>query len=170
MTTPEATPEQDEVFVDQFILNEDKPDGLIIAARIAGFLSPLYPVRAMAEFHLNRPEIQSALKIARKFAKKDRHTGEPTAESVYADCDVIVDQAIAVNNLAAAVAGVKLKAQVAGLLKENIVHTHRLDVTNLSDDQLAAIATRKPKMIEAEYTDITEVRPAGLGALEHTAK
>lgn len=155
-------PAQDDIFVEQFLANEDKPDGLIIAARVAGFLSPMYPVRAMAEFHLNRPEIQLALKAARKSKKPLRQSGEPTPDGIYADCDYIIDKAISVNNFAAAVAGVKLKAQTAGLLKESVVHTHRLDVTSLSDDQLLAIVQKKPKLIEGTFTEV----PTGLAALE----
>lgn len=154
-------PSQDEVFVEQYLQHEDNPEGKIIAARLAGFLDPNVPVRAMVEHHFNRPEIQAMIRIARKKAPP-RAPGEPTPESIYADMDVVFEKALAVNNPAGAVAAVKLKAQVAGLLKENVIHTHRLDVTNLTDEQLTAIAQRKPKTIEAQYTDVT---PAGLGAL-----
>lgn len=170
-----SEPTQDDLFVEQLLIHEDKPDGVEIAARLAGFSSlensgAIYSPRVIADYHFNRPEIQAALRIARKFKRPARHSGEPTADSIYAAMDVVFERSLATNNAAGAVAAVKLSAQVAGLLKENVVHTHKLDLTTLSDSQLAAIATRKPKTIEADYADVTPASNAGLGALEYSPK
>lgn len=169
MTTqsPDLT-EQDVVFVQELVRNKDKDDAAIIAYRRAGYWEPAFPVVVAAERHLQRPEIQTALaKAMEQF--KPQISGDRSRDSLLADTDKVFESALAAKDHAAAINAKRLQAQVMGWLQENVSVTHRLEITQLSDQQLEKIASKAIKVIDATAVDVTEpVR--GIGQMGKTSE
>lgn len=153
--------ERESVFAREYVRLENKDDAAaVVAYRRAGFIDPAYPVAVAAERMLARPEIQRLIFETRsKF--KPKLKAERSRDSVLADIDAIFESALAAQDHSAAVNCKRLEAQIQGLLQENVTVTHKVDVTNLTDEQLEKIAARAVQVIDGNVVDITP-KPVGI--------
>lgn len=149
-------PDKDAQFVKLYLQTGDALDSYIRT----GYELHGYEKRAVAQYMLERPDIQAMLKMAETL--KPKAAVEITRESIVSDLDVIHAAAVRASDYTPAIAAKKLQAQLAGFLQENVTVTHRLDVTQMTDERIMELLTAKSKHIEGDFT---EVAPQGLGQL-----
>ncbi len=158
--------DRDALFVREFLKNEGRDDAAAVTAyRRAGYFNPAYPIAVAAERILSRPDIQAAIAAARPNFKP-KVQGERSRDSVLADIDAVFESALEAKDHSAAINAKRLEAQLQGYLQENIQVTHKLDVTELSDDQLLRIINKKASVVDAEFKEVS--KPKGIGHLKAT--
>jgi hypothetical protein len=137
--------DQDAVFVEEYVRSHDA----VAACVKAGIRDIRYPITIAARAVLSRPEIRAAIAVLEKI-RPPSEVVEITQESVVADMENVFGQALDAGEYQAAISAKKLQSEIRGWLKQNIAVTHRLDLDDLSDAQLAKIARR-------QMTDISDV-------------
>lgn len=145
----QPTDEQDAVFIDTMVANGGDAVAACVTARI---LSPMYPVDYIAKVMMERPEIETAVATLKR-AKKSAATPEITRESIVADMQAAYEKAMAAGDVKGAIAAKRLQSELKKFLDSNITITHRHDVTQLSDEDLMKIASKR--VVDGEFKDIT---------------
>lgn len=151
---------QDAVFVEEFLRHEGRDDAAaIVAYKRAGFVEPQWPMAIAAERHLKRlkPAIDAARKTFTTAIKNER-----SRDSILADLDDIYDSALKDKDHSAAINAKRLEAQLQGFLEDKVSVTHKMEIGQLSDEQLLRVINRKP-VVDGEFTDVT---PKGIGHMK----
>jgi hypothetical protein len=150
--------EKDALFVKIFLQTGDALD----ACKRAGFIVHNYNDRVVAEYLLDRPDIQAALRAAKASEIRKTAPVDITRESIISDLDVIHQSAMIEKDYTPAIAAKKLQATLMGMVQENIQVTHNLDVTRMTDAQLMQMIAAKSKQEDLNMIDVT---PVGLGQI-----
>lgn len=140
------------VFVTEYVRHQDQPDAGVIALTRAGLRDPAWAPSTMAERYLAREDVQAAIAIARKFYKPV-DTKEVTTQTLSDHLEHIIQQALQDRQYQPAINGRKLQAELHGLLKQQVEHTHKVTVKTLTDEQLEKIAAGG--IIEGDFKDVT---------------
>ena len=154
--------ERDAIFVKIYLQTGDGLD----ACKRAGFVINGYDDRTVAEYLLDRLDIQAALQLAKESQNYKPAVVEITRESIISDLDTIHQSAMFDKDYTPAIAAKKLQAQLMGVLQENVQVTHKMDVTRMTDEQLINMIALKSKREDLRMIDIT---PVGLGQIKNTA-
>lgn len=149
-------PEKDQIFVRLYLQTGDVLDSFIRS----GHEPHGYEKRTAAEYLLERADIQLALKTAETL--KPKAPVDITRESIVSDYENVYSEAFRDKDYTAAIAAKKNQAAILGLISENVQVTHRMDVTQMSDEQIMKILTARSKHIDGEFTIAA---PVGLGQL-----
>ena len=150
--------ERDAIFVRIFLQTGDALD----ACKRAGFVAHGYDDRMIAEYLLERPDIQAAMRASRDSTARKSAPVEITRESIISDLDIIHQSAMVDKDYTPAIAAKKLQATLMGMVQENIQVTHNLDVTRMTDAQLMQMIAAKSKQEDLNMIDVT---PVGLGQI-----
>ena len=150
--------ERDAIFVKVYLQTGDGLD----ACKRAGFVVHGYDDRTVAEYMLDRCDIQEAVKAAKESKARKPASVDITRESIISDLDAIHQSAMVDKEYAPAIAAKKLQAQLMGVLQESVQVTHKMDVTRMTDEQLMKLIALKSKQEDINMIDIT---PTGLGQL-----
>lgn len=150
--------ERDAIFVKVFLQTGDGLD----ACKRAGFVVHGYDDRTVAEYLLDRQDIQISLLLAKESKERKPAVVDITRESIISDLDTIHQSAMIDKDYTPAIAAKKLQAQLMGVLQENVQVTHKMDVTQMSDEQLMKMIALKAKQEDLKMIDIT---PVGLGQI-----
>jgi len=150
--------EKDALFVKIFLQTGDALD----ACKRAGFIVHGYNDRIVAEYLLDRPDIQVALRAAKESETRKTAPVDITRESIISDLDVIHQSAMIEKDYTPAIAAKKLQATLMGMVQENIQITHNLDVTRMTDAQLVQMIAAKSRQEDLKMIDVT---PVGLGQI-----
>ena len=157
MTPISPDPEKDAIFVQVYLQTGDALDAYVRS----GHRNPMYESRVLAQWLLERADIQLALKTAETL--KPKAPVDITRESIVSDLEHIHSKAIGDKDYTPAIAAKKLQAQLSGYLAENVTVTHKLDVSAMTDAQLEKlIAAKSKRIIDGDFT---EVPAHGLGQL-----
>lgn len=154
---------QDQIFITEFLRHEGRDDAAaIIAYKRAGFVEPMWPMGIAADRHLTR--LKPAIDAARKtFTTSVRN--ERSRDSILTDLDDVYRSALADKDHSAAINAKRLEAQLNGYLQDNVVVTHKMDVSMMSDEQLLRIINSKP-VVDVEFQEIV---PKGIGHMKGTS-
>jgi hypothetical protein len=155
--------ERDAMFVKVYLQTGDGLD----ACKRAGFIINGYDDRTVAEYLLDRCDIQEAIKIAKESKGKKPASVDITRESIISDLDAIHQSAMIDKDYTPAIAAKKLQAQLMGVLQETVQVTHKMDVTRMTDDQLMKLIALKSKQEDLNMIDIT---PTGLSQISGPAR
>ena len=150
--------ERDALFVKVYLQTGDGLD----ACKRAGFVVHGYDDRTVAEYLLDRCDIQEAIKVAKESKARKPASVDITRESIISDLDAIHQSAMIDKDYTPAIAAKKLQAQLMGVLQESVQVTHKMDVTRMTDDQLMKLIALKSKQEDLNMIDIT---PTGLGQI-----
>lgn len=150
--------ERDAMFVKIYLQTGDALD----ASKRAGFVVHGYDDRTVAEYLLDRCDIQEAIKVAKESKNRKSASVDITRESIISDLDAIHQSAMIDKDYTPAIAAKKLQAQLMGVLQENVQVTHKMDVTQMSDDQLMKLIALKSKQDDLKMIDVT---PTGLSQI-----
>ena len=150
--------ERDAMFVKVYLQTGDGLD----ACKRAGFIINGYDDRTVAEYLLDRCDIQEAIKLARESKGSKPASVDITRESIISDLNEIHRSAMFDKDYTPAIAAKKLQAQLMGVLQENVQVTHKMDVTRMTDDQLMRLIALKSKQEDLKMIDVT---PIGLGQI-----
>lgn len=155
--------ERDAMFVKVYLQTGDGLD----ACKRAGFIVNGYDDRTVAEYLLDRCDIQEAIKIAKESKARKPAAVEITRESIISDLNDIHKAAMIDGDYAPAIAAKKLQAQLMGVLSENVQITHKMDVTRMTDEQLMRLIALKSKQEDLNMIDVT---PTGLSQISGPAR
>ena len=158
MLTIPPDAERDAMFVKVYLQTGDGLD----ACKRAGFIVNGYDDRTVAEYLLDRCDIQEAIKLARENKGSKPAAVEITRESIISDLNDIHKQAMVDGDYTPAIAAKKLQAQLMGVLQENVQVTHKMDVTRMTDEQLMKLIALKSKQEDLKMIDVT---PTGLSQI-----
>lgn len=152
----------DQVFIESYLKLEGRDDAPAITAyRRAGYFDPAYPVAVAAERTLRR--LSDKIEFARsKFSSLIKT--ERSRESVLSDIDAVFQSALADKDHSAAINAKRLEAQLQGLLQENVTVTHRMEISQFTDEQLLKIINSKSPLVEG--VEFTEVPIKGIGHMK----
>ena len=148
--------ERDAMFVKVYLQTGDGLD----ACKRAGFVVHGYDDRTVAEYLLDRCDIQEAIKAVKDSKARKPASVDITRESIISDLDSIHRSAMIDRDYTPAIAAKKLQAQLAGHLVDNVQVTHRMDPKMMTDEELIKIINLKRKQIESKMIDVT---PIGIG-------
>ena len=148
--------ERDAMFVKVYLQTGDGLD----ACKRAGFVVHGYDDRTVAEYLLDRCDIQEAIKAVKDSKARKPASVDITRESIISDLDSIHRSAMIDKDYTPAIAAKKLQAQLAGHLVDNVQVTHRMDPKMMTDEELIKIINLKRKQIESKMIDVT---PIGIG-------
>lgn len=152
----EPHPDKDEIFVKNYVRSKDAVD----ACSKARIYVSGYDMRDVADYQMRRPEIQRAIARA-ETAKTNEPPLEFTRESAVSDLQEVYERCMEAGEFTPAITAKKTQAQLMGLLDQNITLTVKHDASAMSDEQLEKIiaARTAPKLIEGQFTDVTERPP-----------
>lgn len=153
--------ERDAMFVKVYLQTGDGLD----ACKRAGFVVHGYDDRTVAEYLLDRCDIQEAIKAVKDSKARKPASVDITRESIISDLDSIHRSAMIDKDYTPAIAAKKLQAQLAGHLVDNVQVTHRMDPKMMTDEELIKIINLKRKQIESKMIDVT---PIGIGQVSVT--
>jgi len=145
--------ERDAMFVKVYLQTGDGLD----ACKRAGFIINGYDDRTVAEYLLDRCDIQEAIKVAKESKGRKPASVDITRESIISDLDTIHQSAMFDKDYTPAIAAKKLQAQLMGVLTENVQVTHKMDVTRMTDDQLMRLIALKSKQEDLNMIDVTRL-------------
>jgi hypothetical protein len=146
--TDPLDPNSDAIFAATYLKTGDAAE----ACQRAGLANFMQDIRVTAEEQLHRPEIQALLKTMGELMPVG--DVEITREYVVTSLERIHKSATNDKQYQSAIAALKVLAQVNGYLDTTVNVNHRLDLTNMTDAQLAKIAAGKA--IEGEFKQITQ--------------
>lgn len=150
--------ERDAIFVKIYLQTGDALD----ACKRAGFVVHMHDDRTVAEYLLDRCDIQEAIKVAKESKARKPASVDITRESIISDLDAIHQSAMIDKDYTPAIAAKKLQAQLMGVLQETVQVTHKMDVTRMTDEQLINMIALKSKREDLKMIDVT---PVGLGQI-----
>tara|TARA_R110000744_G_scaffold61455_2_gene126890 strand:+ start:883 stop:1380 length:498 start_codon:yes stop_codon:yes gene_type:complete len=130
--------ERDTLFVKIYLQTGDALD----ACTRCNYMSPGYDTRMIAEYLLERPDIQLAIETG---GNEARGPVEITRDSIVTDLETIHGAALHDDNFVAAISAKKTQAQLLGLLTSEVNINHHHEVTQMTDEQLIALLERKRK-------------------------
>jgi hypothetical protein len=161
MLTIKPHPEMDATFVKIYLQTGDALDACIRS----GFKVHGHEIRTVAEYLLERPDMQLAIAAA-SAARSSKSPVEITRDSIISDLEEIHSNAMIDKEYSPAIAAKKLQAQLAGHLVDNVQITHKMDPKMMTDEEIIRLMNIKRKQIEAPMIDITP-QPKGLGQVSH---
>ena len=152
-------PDTDEMFVKIYLQTGDALDACIRA----GYMTYGYEARAVADYLLDRPDIALAIKMGQA-QNRTRAPIEITRDSIVSDLENIHASAFIEKEYGHAISAKKTQATLLGFVQENVQVTHRMDVKQMTDEQILKLIALKSKQIEGEFTEVEEEKqPIGLG-------
>jgi hypothetical protein len=157
----------DAIFVREYVRHGDE----VLAVSRAGLTDSRYSLNVIADYHLSRPEIQSAISIQRELVKenealKRRLLGGYSRELILEDLETLHLKAREDGDYAPAISAKKVQAQVLGYLDKTVHVTHslvpremttdelRLRIAEMTRDSLPPPAEDVPAIIEGEFTEV----------------
>lgn len=150
--------DQDRAFVEEMVLSGDP----LYATMRAGIREAGVELRIIAQKMIDRPDIQAAiaeLKRQNKYAQPIEITNRSIAE----DMERVYDAAFSDKDWKAAISAKSTQAQMLGLLVSKVEITRVLDVTQMSDAQLAAIAAGSAAVVIDGESERVENSDPGTG-------